>query len=349
MTTHGTKSAYNRGCRCEACREASRLARSRQRQTARERAKADEPKSVTAEPMPAEPTPAGPKLEEPLPAPTAQPSPLETSAERSTPSTTPATSDSTPATSEEPGSGQQPHEVPDAPRPVRLGLFDSAVSSSAEVWQEISERLLGAEMHRTKLTPVSSDVRTTVVEALGEAETAFFSSGGRNPSSTSVGEASAASPPEASRLEWEMNPLAPVADQSRAADPLGAPGSESPASSSWYLGAPRQMAERFESSTGTQRANTNGPEAAARSPRPKNPRSLFAGLFRRVGVVRSRSDPDQPQYSSHAFTPPARLPLPPPPVQPLPTPPPSTFPPPPGSRPPPPRPVLEESENEPEE
>ena len=39
MTTHGTKSAYNRGCRCDACREASRLARTRQRQTARERVK----------------------------------------------------------------------------------------------------------------------------------------------------------------------------------------------------------------------------------------------------------------------------------------------------------------------
>lgn len=37
MTTHGTKSAYNRGCRCDACREASRLARSRQRENARRR------------------------------------------------------------------------------------------------------------------------------------------------------------------------------------------------------------------------------------------------------------------------------------------------------------------------
>jgi hypothetical protein len=32
--THGTRSAYNRGCRCEACREASRLARARQRAAA---------------------------------------------------------------------------------------------------------------------------------------------------------------------------------------------------------------------------------------------------------------------------------------------------------------------------
>ena len=29
--THGTRSAYNAGCRCGACREASRLARARQR------------------------------------------------------------------------------------------------------------------------------------------------------------------------------------------------------------------------------------------------------------------------------------------------------------------------------
>jgi hypothetical protein len=29
--THGTRSAFNRGCRCDACREASRLARARQR------------------------------------------------------------------------------------------------------------------------------------------------------------------------------------------------------------------------------------------------------------------------------------------------------------------------------
>jgi hypothetical protein len=29
--THGTRSAYNAGCRCDACREASRLARARQR------------------------------------------------------------------------------------------------------------------------------------------------------------------------------------------------------------------------------------------------------------------------------------------------------------------------------
>ena len=31
MTTHGTRSAYNRGCRCDECREAARLARARQR------------------------------------------------------------------------------------------------------------------------------------------------------------------------------------------------------------------------------------------------------------------------------------------------------------------------------
>jgi hypothetical protein len=32
--THGTRSAYNKGCRCEACREASRQARARQRAAA---------------------------------------------------------------------------------------------------------------------------------------------------------------------------------------------------------------------------------------------------------------------------------------------------------------------------
>jgi hypothetical protein len=31
MTTHGTRSAYNHGCRCDACGEAARLARARQR------------------------------------------------------------------------------------------------------------------------------------------------------------------------------------------------------------------------------------------------------------------------------------------------------------------------------
>ena len=33
--THGTRSAYNAGCRCDACREASRLARARQREAER--------------------------------------------------------------------------------------------------------------------------------------------------------------------------------------------------------------------------------------------------------------------------------------------------------------------------
>ena len=34
--THGTRSAYNAGCRCDACREASRLARARQRNAAQD-------------------------------------------------------------------------------------------------------------------------------------------------------------------------------------------------------------------------------------------------------------------------------------------------------------------------
>ena len=33
--THGTRSAYNAGCRCDLCREAARLARARQREAAR--------------------------------------------------------------------------------------------------------------------------------------------------------------------------------------------------------------------------------------------------------------------------------------------------------------------------
>ncbi len=53
MTTHGTKSAYNRGCRCDACREASRLARSRQRENARRR----EQTHAVGEPEPASAVP----------------------------------------------------------------------------------------------------------------------------------------------------------------------------------------------------------------------------------------------------------------------------------------------------
>jgi hypothetical protein len=33
--THGTRSAYNAGCRCDLCREAARQARARQREAAR--------------------------------------------------------------------------------------------------------------------------------------------------------------------------------------------------------------------------------------------------------------------------------------------------------------------------
>ncbi len=36
MLTHGTRSAYNRGCRCDECRETARLARARQRAAAAE-------------------------------------------------------------------------------------------------------------------------------------------------------------------------------------------------------------------------------------------------------------------------------------------------------------------------
>jgi hypothetical protein len=40
--THGTRSTYNKGCRCDACREASRLTRARQRSAASDRTAAVE-------------------------------------------------------------------------------------------------------------------------------------------------------------------------------------------------------------------------------------------------------------------------------------------------------------------
>ena len=43
--THGTRSSYNRGCRCDVCREAARVARARQRSAAQER----HPSPVSAE------------------------------------------------------------------------------------------------------------------------------------------------------------------------------------------------------------------------------------------------------------------------------------------------------------
>jgi len=48
--THGTRSSYNRGCRCDACREASRLARARQRAVATERISRTEPSLRTPSP-----------------------------------------------------------------------------------------------------------------------------------------------------------------------------------------------------------------------------------------------------------------------------------------------------------
>ncbi|GEM_PF-4819088 len=77
MTTHGTKSSYNRGCRCDACKEASRLARARQRQTARERSTEPDP-DISKSPAPSAPkeavetgavpapAAAGPASEQPL-------------------------------------------------------------------------------------------------------------------------------------------------------------------------------------------------------------------------------------------------------------------------------------------
>ena len=50
--THGTRSAYNRGCRCEACREASRLARARQRDAVRIREIVSEKLPMPPKPMP---------------------------------------------------------------------------------------------------------------------------------------------------------------------------------------------------------------------------------------------------------------------------------------------------------
>jgi hypothetical protein len=48
--THGTRSAYNRGCRCDACREASRLARAQQRAAAAERTSRTVPSVRTTSP-----------------------------------------------------------------------------------------------------------------------------------------------------------------------------------------------------------------------------------------------------------------------------------------------------------
>jgi hypothetical protein len=48
--THGTRSAYNKGCRCEACREASRRARDRQRAAVEDRAAPTEPGATTGWP-----------------------------------------------------------------------------------------------------------------------------------------------------------------------------------------------------------------------------------------------------------------------------------------------------------
>jgi hypothetical protein len=50
MITRGTRSAYNKGCRCDMCREASRLARARQREIARTRDAAESTDVGTAPP-----------------------------------------------------------------------------------------------------------------------------------------------------------------------------------------------------------------------------------------------------------------------------------------------------------
>jgi hypothetical protein len=50
MTTHGTRSAYNKGCRCDMCREASRLARARQRELVRTRNAAESTHAGVAPP-----------------------------------------------------------------------------------------------------------------------------------------------------------------------------------------------------------------------------------------------------------------------------------------------------------
>ncbi len=50
MITHGTRSAYNKGCRCNMCKEASRLARARQREIARARDAAERTDAGVAPP-----------------------------------------------------------------------------------------------------------------------------------------------------------------------------------------------------------------------------------------------------------------------------------------------------------
>jgi len=48
--THGTRSAYNAGCRCDECREASRVARARQRTVSQGRIARSEAQALEAEP-----------------------------------------------------------------------------------------------------------------------------------------------------------------------------------------------------------------------------------------------------------------------------------------------------------
>jgi hypothetical protein len=50
IMTHGTRSAYNKGCRCDMCRETSRLARARQREIARTRDAAESTDAGVAPP-----------------------------------------------------------------------------------------------------------------------------------------------------------------------------------------------------------------------------------------------------------------------------------------------------------
>jgi hypothetical protein len=506
MTTHGTKSAYNRGCRCDACREASRLARSRQRQTARDRTKDADPQAprvsskeqaassksqgvvtatpekpdvarakqvskaegtetarnvenaktspvdrpdttdkarelmaskasgasadtgeafvppphqwartdhgwkvvdaenqkpegskrpaVTARPaetpvesrpaqaaVPLKPpeTVASPRLQEITPGaaraeqpkaepakaeqpkaerpkaepakaeqPKAEPAkaeqPKAEPAKAEQPKAEPAKAEqpkaeqpkAEPAKAEQPKAEQPKAEQPKA-EPARFGLLESAVASSADVWQEISERLARAQKTPAKPAPISVDVTAAVTQSLSEAQSAFTSGLGRTKP-----------PPDANLNFPRAEPTGRTPGDLQVSETTPMPQS---ATSSAIVDKPvpaqTQPAAPTPASTQTQRDLIDDTVSFPQPSGHEGLRSLLGGLSRRVSGSRSRSN----QGSSASAPPPADL-LPPPPSaiapasssknQPPPPradlpPPPGPLPPPPGSLPPPPK------------
>jgi len=345
MTTHGTKSAYNRGCRCDACREASRQARARQRQTAREReteptvddpaaqvARSEEQPPAVPEPRPAQPfaqpaaqepkvlEPKGqelalhepkvqePKLEEPkVQEPAVQeprveePAVQEPARQIAQPWTQRPVVEPRPTESEAPRPIPEPAaaELP-GPARARFDLLESTVTSSADVWHEISKRLVRAQQHPAKLAPIASDVSSAVSRSLREAETAWSSGLGRHP------RASGAQPGASS--SWSAGPSSAARE---AGERTAAPQGRSPISPSPGSSGPRSGA-----TAGRGQSNGPGPERQGSGQPPK--RSLFAGL-RRIGASRSR--PARPQLPPAPAPATAQRAAPPPPTRGLPPPP----------------------------